>query len=462
MYSDIFNAPLVAPWALWLIIASVKTALLIVIGLVAYRLLRRSKSSTRYRVCCAVVLCAPIILLAVPTIAIWRLPVLPTVKPVDVSVATNANLASDVPESVDPAVVLRRISKQRFAEQWSRAGLVICSFWVVGCSLVLSWQLVGFWRLFSCIRESSRATSSRVLNAMNRVASKMNYQKLVRIRVHSESYAPFTVGWLRPLILLPQEAENWETQLLESILAHELAHIQRRDWLTQQAANIACVFFWFNPLIWRLRCKMLVEREFDCDQQAIQVAGDRFEYASHLMFLAENELRTTGGQAVFVISGQTKSTFEQRIAAVVQSPGLDSRPLQLIRHRLPLFALAVISIFIVCISPVAKTSNPEFGVYLSGLFAQNDIEDYLVERLNSHDAQTREAAARMLGFRGYNSSVPELIEVLDDSNRKVRVAAIEALGHIGDPSAAPPLAILAVDSDSSIRAAAKSALNQLN
>ena len=49
---------------------------------------------------------------------------------------------------------------------------------------------------------------------------------------------------------MPAGAALWTAARIESVLAHELAHVARRDWALQIAAQIVCAVYWFNPLIW--------------------------------------------------------------------------------------------------------------------------------------------------------------------------------------------------------------------
>ena len=70
-------------------------------------------------------------------------------------------------------------------------------------------------------------------------------------------------------VLLPAEAEEWPEDRRRAVLLHELAHVKRRDCLSQLIAQLACAVHWFNPLIWLAGHRMLVERERACDDLAL-------------------------------------------------------------------------------------------------------------------------------------------------------------------------------------------------
>ena len=61
---------------------------------------------------------------------------------------------------------------------------------------------------------------------------------------------PMAAGYLRPTVALPAEADAWPDERVTSVLLHELAHIRRRDCLTQLAASTTCALYWMNPLAW--------------------------------------------------------------------------------------------------------------------------------------------------------------------------------------------------------------------
>ena len=54
-------------------------------------------------------------------------------------------------------------------------------------------------------------------------------------------------GFLRPVILLPVDADQWQTERLRAVLLHELAHIKRWDWTMLMVTQIMCAVYWFNP-----------------------------------------------------------------------------------------------------------------------------------------------------------------------------------------------------------------------
>ena len=76
------------------------------------------------------------------------------------------------------------------------------------------------------------------------------WKRPVSIRQSGSVTVPMVWGLFRPVILLPADADEWEPDQQRAVLLHELAHIQRQDWLMQTMAQITCAMYWFNPLVW--------------------------------------------------------------------------------------------------------------------------------------------------------------------------------------------------------------------
>jgi hypothetical protein len=96
-----------------------------------------------------------------------------------------------------------------------------------------------------------------------------------------------TVGITHPKILLPCSWSEWPHEKLRAVLAHELAHLQRRDTLTTFVAHLNRCVFWFHPLAWWLLSKLALTAECACDDTAVLTIGDRRKYAGMLLDMAE-------------------------------------------------------------------------------------------------------------------------------------------------------------------------------
>jgi TonB family protein len=127
---------------------------------------------------------------------------------------------------------------------------------------------------------------------------------------------PMTWGAFRPHILLPRSAENWSDSRLRVVLAHELAHVQRMDWLIQMGVQLVCSIYWFNPLFWMAANRVYRESELACDDAVLRLGVDSRDYASHLLDIAQSLRRTQTGWAVAIAR---PSDLEKRFAALLQA-----------------------------------------------------------------------------------------------------------------------------------------------
>ena len=108
------------------------------------------------------------------------------------------------------------------------------------------------------------------------------------VRLSDKITVPMVWGIFRPVILLPIEADNWQTERLRAVLFHELAHIKRRDWVMQMIAQVVCAVYWFNPLVWCAARWMRIEAEQACDDQVLNAGYQPTDYAQHLLDVVRN------------------------------------------------------------------------------------------------------------------------------------------------------------------------------
>lgn len=103
--------------------------------------------------------------------------------------------------------------------------------------------------------------------------------------------SPMTIGWLRPAVLFPIGLlDQLKESQVATILAHELAHIKRNDFLVNLLQSFFTTFFFYHPGVWWMSARIEDEREHACDDLAIQATGGRVDYAKTLLQLKENQM----------------------------------------------------------------------------------------------------------------------------------------------------------------------------
>lgn len=180
-------------------------------------------------------------------------------------------------------------------------GWAVC-VWMVGV-LLLSTGVAGSWMgIRKLTREASPAMPD-LEDALRRLKRRLRVSAPVRLCASATVRVPTAIGWLRPYILLPVIALTSlsETQIA-AILAHELAHIRRRDYLLNSLQTAIETVLFYHPAVWWVGRQMRLEREHCCDDIAVAVCGSAFEYASALAEMEqirgripEPALAATGG-----------------------------------------------------------------------------------------------------------------------------------------------------------------------
>jgi len=124
---------------------------------------------------------------------------------------------------------------------------------------------------------------------------------------------PCTIGFLRPVIAFPADAEAWGDEDIRRVLIHELEHVRRGDWLVYLAARLACSLYWFHPLAWLALRRLRVETERACDDAVVRSA-DAPAYAEQLVALAT---RLSNAAAAPVLSIAGPSELTARVSSIL-------------------------------------------------------------------------------------------------------------------------------------------------
>ena len=132
-----------------------------------------------------------------------------------------------------------------------------------------------------------------------------------------------TWGWRRPCVLVPIDCESWHDDRIRSVLAHELAHIHRRDWMIQISSEIVRAVFWYNPLFWIACARLRRESEHAADDIVLEGGVPAADYATHLLDLARTYRKPV---SALVLPVARPSTLEWRIAAMLNASLIRRRP----------------------------------------------------------------------------------------------------------------------------------------
>jgi len=191
----------------------------------------------------------------------------------------------------------------------------IVALWGAGV-LVLSIRYVGGWRVVRRMDQSARPLlDADVSSRLARLVRRMRVTRPVRLLESAMVEVPTVVGWLRPAILLPAATiAGLSPEQLEAILAHELAHVRRHDYLASLLQSAVETVLFYHPAVWWVSHRMRVERELCCDDEAVAACGNPIEYARALAGL--EALRP----APRLAPAATGGPLFERIARLVAAP----------------------------------------------------------------------------------------------------------------------------------------------
>jgi hypothetical protein len=123
-------------------------------------------------------------------------------------------------------------------------------------------------------------------------------------------------GILNPTVLLPADASHWPFERRRDVLLHELAHVGRRDCLTQLISQAACALYWFDPLVWVAARALRGERERACDDAVVRAGARPSEYATHLLQVAR-DLRVPRAASLATVCMARRSQLSDRLLAIL-------------------------------------------------------------------------------------------------------------------------------------------------
>ena len=189
----------------------------------------------------------------------------------------NPDLTSVASGSSESSTVSRRIRNEWLA--WRQVMVVI---WLTGLVFFSVRLITGFLTLFRLKQSAATISNDYAIECLDTLRSRMNIKVAVQLRKSVEIYQPVLIGWIKPVILVPASLIGGLSHAhLEAILAHELAHVRRHDYLVLLGQSVMETLFFYHPAVWWVSHRMNVEREYCCDEVAGQVSNKRV-YATAL------------------------------------------------------------------------------------------------------------------------------------------------------------------------------------
>src|SRR5438093_1866244 len=300
--------------------------------------------------------------------------------------------------------------------------------WVVlawfGGVVALSLRLASGWLM---TRQLGRVGTSSVpdacVEAVARLAARLRISRPVRVLGSAVVQVPAVIGWLRPVILLPASALTGLTPLqLDALLAHELAHVRRYDYVVNLLQSVVETLLFYHPAAWWVSQQVREEREHCCDDLAVAVCGDAHFYATAL--LSMERLRVTPPAFALAAAGRGGTLMGRirRLVAPVQA------------EIFPRWMAGVLAVTLALGGGAHLASGTAATGDRGGMRTAIDSAtvDSLIGRLEAlRNPEGRHAAVKTLGSRRDPRMVPPLLGIAQhDGDEEVEHEAVEALGKV--------------------------------
>jgi bla regulator protein BlaR1 len=176
--------------------------------------------------------------------------------------------------------------------------IAILSLWAFGFFCVVLMRSRSWFRVRAAVRASMP----------------INIKASIPIRSSATLLEPGVVGFLHPVLLLPESILKQLTPpQLEAVLAHEQCHIRRHDNLTSAFHMLVEAIFWFHPVVWWIGAKLVEERERACDEAVLKLGNEPRIYAEGILNVCKSYLESP----LRCVSGVTGSDLKNRIRAIL-------------------------------------------------------------------------------------------------------------------------------------------------
>lgn len=197
----------------------------------------------------------------------------------------------------------------------TRAALpTIVGIWLAGVVFLSSRLLVSWMRARKLVRVGSQPATSDWQRVAAHLSDALGLRRAVTLLESAAVEVPSVIGSLRPIILLPASALTGLTpEQIEMVLAHELAHIKRHDFLVNLLQAVVETLMFYHPAVWWMSRRVRIERENCCDDLAVAVCGNPIQYARALTRL--EELRASALSVMVAANGGSLLDRVRRIAA---------------------------------------------------------------------------------------------------------------------------------------------------
>src|SRR5690554_5650540 len=159
--------------------------------------------------------------------------------------------------------------------------------YMTGVALLMLRMGINFWSLHR-LKSQSHPIDPNHLDFLTGLMEKMNIRNPVAIRSSVRIQMPMVIGAFQPVVLIPLSLlSNTPPHILKAMMAHELAHVERHDFAINLIQSVVETLFFYHPAVWYFSYIARREREYCCDQRAVEVGCQREDLVRALTEVGE-------------------------------------------------------------------------------------------------------------------------------------------------------------------------------
>jgi beta-lactamase regulating signal transducer with metallopeptidase domain len=196
---------------------------------------------------------------------------------------------------------------------------LIVALWLLGFGVFLLRLGGGLWQVHRLRTQRVSTPDADWLERFRALQERLGFNKAVQLLESAMVQTPMAIGWLKPVVLLPIGLVNrLSVAEVEAILAHELAHIARRDWIFNLLQAFIESLFYFHPAVWWISAVVRRERENCCDDAALAATGNPLAFAKALVQV--QEMATPVPVLALGLSGTRRRPLLDRVRRILNQP----------------------------------------------------------------------------------------------------------------------------------------------
>jgi beta-lactamase regulating signal transducer with metallopeptidase domain/Tol biopolymer transport system component len=219
----------------------------------------------------------------------------------------------------DALAVETEASGKSYVSVWK---LSLASVWLTGAAFVGLLLAFRSWQFRRTVLAEATPASKRLNETLLRLLEQHNCRRGVRVLQSESQEAPMLLGLLRPTIVFPTSMSRLPAAQEESLLAHEVAHVYRKDQYFALAAIFSCALNFFNPCVWWAHWRLRVASEASVDLWVVEKGRyAAAEYCRALVAVAEAMSKV---QPAYMGAGRKPSELRRRVQAIHECASVQS------------------------------------------------------------------------------------------------------------------------------------------